>query len=435
MTPATANAPEVSAAVTPSRERGPSPRPIPEVSETVRADLSRAALPAIDRWTADLTVLDITKWFGETSGGVKTYLREKARYVSARETLRHVLVVPGPFDGYALGAGVRTYRLRGPRIPTQTAYRFLFATRTTRRIVRHERPDLIEVGSPFFVPWVTALAARGLGIPLVAFHHTSLAGMPQGAHAPSWGRRARLRLTGAYLRRLNRLFATTIVASDFAAGELHQVGIDRVTRVPLGVDLAHFHPSRRDLRRATRRRFALSEDRPLVLYVGRLAPEKSLEVALDAWPAVARATGAQLVIVGAGAAERALKQRATGEAVTWIPFLSDREMVARLHAAADVYLSPGAVETFGLSALEAMASGVPVVTAAQGGGWELVQRSQAGVGYEPGSPGDAARALLEVLGHDPRILGARGRAYAEREHGWSTVLDRLFDTYREVLAR
>ena len=121
--------------------------------------------------------------------------------------------------------------------------------------------------------------------------------------------------------------------------------------------------------------------------------------------------------------------------VTWLPFVADREMVARLHACADVYVSPGAVETFGLSALEALASGVPVVSAAHGGGWELVQRSKAGVGYEPGSSGDATRALLDALTPDGGVRGALGRAYAEREHGWNTVLDRLFAVYREVLHR
>jgi alpha-1,6-mannosyltransferase len=348
---------------------------------------------------------------------VRTYLTEKARYVSECATLRGVLVVPGPFDGYALGDGVRTYRLHGPRIPTQTAYRFLFATRSTRRIVEHERPDLIEVGSPFFVPWVTALASRRVRTPMVAFHHTSLAGVPTSLAMRSGTRALSLLLAGAYLRRLNRLFRTTIVASDYAAGELQRLGIERTSRVSLGVDLEHFHPRRREWRDRTRRRFGLPTDRPLVLYIGRLAPEKSLEVVLDAWRAVSRQTGARLVIAGAG------------------PYVGEREMVARLHACADVYVSPGPVETFGLSTLEAMASGVPVVTAAHGGAWELVQRSQAGVGYEPGNAGDAARALTAMLTGDGPALGALGRAYAEREHGWHTVFDRLFAVYREVLQR
>lgn len=424
--PARATAPGVAARPMPARG-------VPAIAETRRLALARAALPPNDRPDASLTVLDITKWFGETSGGVRTYLGEKARYVAARGALRHVLVVPGPFDGVAPGDGVRTYRLRGPLIPTQTAYRFLFATRTTRRVLEHERPDLVEVGSPFFVPWVTALATRRLRAPMVAFHHSSLAAVGTSAGLRGHPARVWLRLTGAYLRRLNRLFRTTIVASDFAARELASLGIARVTHVPLGVDLGHFHPRRRDDRQRTRRRLGIAQDRPMVLYVGRLAREKRLDVALAAWPEVVRRTGAQLVIAGAGPEEEALRRGGESDHVTWLPYQGDREQVARLHAAADLYLSTGDRETFGLAALEAMASGTPVVSAAQGGGWELVQRSGAGGGYEPGSPRDLARAVTTALDGDLHTSGACARAYAEREHGWDAVLDRLFDVYREVL--
>ena len=416
------------------REAAPTPTVLlPAVAETTRLPLARAALPARDRPQATLTVLDITKWVGEGSGGVRTYLGEKARHVAAHDALRHVLVAPGPFDGVALGDGVRTYRLRGPLIPTQTAYRFLLATRTTRRVLEHERPDIIEVGSPFFVPWVTALAARRLGAPMVAFHHTSLAALPGSLALRRMARGAWHGAVGRYLRLLNRLFRTTIVASAFAADELRRLGIERVSLVPLGVDLAQFHPSRRAARARTRHRFGLPLDRPVVLYVGRLAREKRLEVVLDGWCEVERATGARLVIAGAGAEERALRLRRPEASVTWLPFQGDRDAVARLHGAADAYLSPGETETFGLAALEAMASGVPVVTPAAGGGWELVQRADAGVGYAPGAPRDMARAVIEALGADREAMGQRGRAHAEREHGWSTVFDRLFTLYREVL--
>lgn len=407
--------------------------PIPAIAETTRLRLDRARLPEIDRPTATLAVLDITKWFAEGSGGVRTYLGEKARYVLARESLRHVVVVPGPFDGVALGAGVRTYRLRGPLIPTQSAYRFLLATRTTRRVLEHERPDIIEVGSPFLIPWVTAIAARRLRAPMVAFHHTSLAGMPHSLALRRVVGRAWSRLTGGYLRQLNRLFRTTIVASAYAADELRRIGIDRVTHIPLGVDLAHFHPARRGARDRTRQRFGLPVDRPLVLYVGRLAREKRLDVALDGWREVERETGAHLVVVGTGREARALRARRAGAAVTWLPFQEDRDVVARLYGAADAYLSPGETETFGLAALEAMASGLPVATPASGGGWELVRHANAGVGFEPGDPRDMARAVIEALGQEGEGMGRRGRAHAEREHAWGTVFDRLFARYLEVL--
>lgn len=395
-------------------------------------DLARDPLPANLRPGAELGVLDITKWFGEQSGGVKTYLTEKARYVAADPRHRQVLVIPGAHDAVTVTPGVTTYRLRGPRIPTQTHYRFLLAPRTTRRIFQHERPHLIEVGSPLFVPWVTRVAARGLGIPLVTFYHTSLPGTLASLGVAAGKGRLWRQLIGAYARRLDALFARTIVASEAAARELEGMGVANTARVPLGVDLERFYPARKAQRESTLRRLGLPTDRPIGLYVGRLAAEKRLDVLLDAWVNVERACGAHLVIAGGGAQEDALKARCIARQVSWLPYQHDREMVARLHAAADIYVSPGDVETFGLSALEALASGTPVAASAAGAVAELVTASRAGQVFEPGSPGDCARAIRQLLASEPAMLRLRARAYAEREHDWGIVFDRLFTLYRTV---
>ncbi len=212
-------------------------------------DISRIALPPPQRCDASLSVLDITKWFGETSGGVRTYLLQKANYVEARVRLRQVLVIPGARDSVTGGSGVRCYRLRGPKIPTQRPYRFMLATRSIRRIVEHERPDVIEVGSPFLVPWITHRAARRCDIPLVAFYHSnfprSICAFPERARGM---RRQGHDLAWRYVRKLDQLFETTIVASRFAGSDLQCHGVERITHVPLGVDLEHFHPPQAQLR-------------------------------------------------------------------------------------------------------------------------------------------------------------------------------------------
>src|SRR5579862_975961 len=140
---------------------------------TSRLDLSAMTLPPPVRASARLSVLDITEFYGDTTGGVRTYLREKAQYVEAHPQYRHVLVLPGSRDALTQSDGVRCYRLQGPRVPKQEPYRFMLATRTNRRIALHEHPDIIEVGSPGFVPWIVRLAARGLDSRVVAFYHSN----------------------------------------------------------------------------------------------------------------------------------------------------------------------------------------------------------------------------------------------------------------------
>ena len=327
-------------------------------------DIARIDLPPRLRPASSVGVLDITEFFGDTTGGVRTYLLEKAKYVQRHSSLRQVLVVPGARDEILEAGGVRCYRLHGPSIPTQKPYRFMLATRSTGRIVAHERPDLIEVGSAWCAPWLVHLATRGLRVPAVWFYHSNfpriIAPRP---HAAGWGRLTASALAWRYVRRLGGMVQATIAPCRTVARELESAGVENVVHVPLGVDLERFHPARRDRAVETRRRFGLPEG-PLALYVGRLAAEKDLDLLLEGWLDVERRTGARLVLVGSGPAARSLRRKKGGLRAVWLPYERDRDLLADLYAAVDLVVAPGSAETFGLAALEAMACGTPVVASA-----------------------------------------------------------------------
>jgi alpha-1,6-mannosyltransferase len=397
-------------------------------------DISRSSLPQRLR-PAALGVLDISEFFGETTGGVRTYLLQKARYVEARPELRQVLIVPGARDSIHQAEGVRCYRLHGPSVPTQKPYRFMLATRSTSRIVAHERPDLIEVGSAWCAPWLVHLATRRLEVPTVWFYHSNFPRViaPWPAKAGTV-RRTASGLAWRYVRRLSRLVNATLAPSDFVAGELEREGVERVRRVTLGVDLDRFHPDRRACAADTRRSFGLP-DGPLALFVGRFAREKELDLLLTAWPRVEQRSGARLVLIGDGPSRLRLQRRPGSERFFWLPFERNRERLADLLAAVDLYVSPCSLETFGLSALEAIASGTPILSANRGGVAETVARSGAGAHFRSGDPGSLAETAVELFSGNLQAHARRGRHYAETYHGWDTVLDRLFDVYRGILNR
>lgn len=396
-------------------------------------DISRIALPSRLRPNA-FGVLDISEFFGETTGGVRTYLLQKARYVESRPDLRQVLVVPGAHDSIQETSGVRCYRLHGPSIPTQKPYRFMLATRSTSRIVAHERPDLIEVGSAWCAPWLVHLATRRLKVPAVWFYHSNfpriIAPRPKSAGLLRGGAIA---LAWRYVRRLGRLVHATIAPSETVARELRAAGVENVVCVPLGVDLERFNPVRRTYSAETRRRLGLPAGQ-LGMYVGRIAAEKDLDVLLRGWRQVERRTGARLVIVGDGPARRGLKVSPGGDRVIWLPYQRDRDELADLYAAVDLAVAPGPAETFGLAALEAMASGNPVLSVDQGGVAETVTRSGAGMLYRSGDSSHLAEMAERILDTDLRSLGNAARRFAESHHSWDTVFDRLFATYRRVIA-
>jgi glycosyltransferase involved in cell wall biosynthesis len=245
-------------------------------------------------------------------------------------------------------------------------------------------------------------------------------------------RRAAAEFAWRYVRRLGRMVRATLAPSAFVAGELERAGVERVVRISLGVDLELFHPNRRQAAAATRRRAGLPEG-PLAIFVGRFAVEKEIEVLLSAWPEVERRTGARLALLGDGPARARLQRRRGSDRVYWLPYERDRDRLADLLAAADLYVAPCSIETFGLSALEALASGTPVLSADRGGVAESVAASGGGAVFRSGDPGSLAEVAVQLLGGDLPTLGARGRLHAERHHGWDAVLDGLFEVYAKIL--
>jgi len=415
------------------------PSPVPSgpwmARPAQRPRIRDVVLPARSRPLAEMRVLDVTEWYGSTSGGIRTYLNEKSAYVHARPSLHQIMVVPGPEDLIDDQVGVRRYFVKGPRIPRHAPYRLMLSTATIERIVRHEQPHLIEVGSPFIVPWLVRNATQDLDIPLVYFHHSNVAtsklhGELRGAVTSGFTQA----LAGRYQRWLDELFPLTIAPSRSAMRELKMQGIHRVRHVPLGVDLELFTPARRAFQHVTRIRMALP-DTPLVGFVGRFAPEKQLMAVLDAWPHIERRTGARLVLVGAGPLEAKLRRHPYAPRVYFRPFEINRAQLANLYAALDLCLAPGPAETFGLAALEAMASGTPVLAPNCGAGAELVEASGGGRLFAFGDQASLIDEAAALLRDDLVMLGRRGRRYAEQEHAWHGTFDRLFAIYRELMTR
>jgi alpha-1,6-mannosyltransferase len=272
-------------------------------------------------------------------------------------------------------------------------------------------------------------------VPAVWLYHSNFprinAPRPRSA---AWARLTASALAWRYVRRLVGLVDATFAPCRAVARELESAGVDTVVHVPLGVDLERFNPSRRARAAESRRRFGLPEG-PLALYVGRLAAEKDLNLLLDGWLDVERRTGARLALVGAGPAAGSLRRSKGGSRAVWLPYERDRDLLADLYGAADLVVAPGSAETFGLAALEALASGVPVLSADRGGVAETVACSGAGRLYASGDVAHLTEQAIALLGEDLPALGRIGRRYAEEHHGWDAVLARLFQTYRRVLAR
>lgn len=402
-----------------------------QIEAATHAALRRSPSP-----TRALRVLDITDFYSETaSGGVRTYLRHKTEHLE-RAGVSHAVVVPGARTGMERLGATRLHRIRGPRVPASPAYRTLLSWEEVRRILEAERPDVIEVGSPFLVPRLVRRASGESRTPTVGFYHADVVrtfAEPYLRHPLLGPVREGLKVAARRLvRDVYRGFDATVAASPSVVRELEEYGVPHVVHIPLGVDRRRFRP-RGPGERVSRAEFGIPEGHPLGVYVGRFAPEKRLDVALDGHARIPLEGRPHLLLVGDGPERATLERRARDQAHLYVAsYQSSREAVARIYGAADFYLAAGPGETFGLSIAEALASGLPVVTVRRGAGPDRVAGGAVAEGYRHGDAADAARAiraLVERLGPE---LSRRARRHAESHYDWSWTFESLVSLYDRV---
>src|SRR5919106_142429 len=172
---------------------------------------------------------------------------------------------------------------------------------------------------------------------------------------------------------------------------------------------------------------------PLLALACRLSPEKQPLLAIDTLRTLRRrGVPAHLVIAGDGPEREVCERAAVGLPVKFTGFIAQREPLAELLASADVVLAPCPVETFGLSALEALASGTPVVGRRAGALPELLETGAGAVAY--GHPASFADAVVRTLAADARQRRSDARAHAER-FGWHVTIDRMLGVHRLAARR
>jgi alpha-1,6-mannosyltransferase len=227
-----------------------------------------------------------------------------------------------------------------------------------------------------------------------------------------------------YLRHVYAGFDLVLAPSRSMLGHLVDAGIDKASCQPLGVDTTVFHPSRASA--GWRGAHGLDADARVLVYAGRFASEKHLDVLADAVALL----GAPYVLVAIGAGP---SPPPAGERVRVVPFLSSVDELATALASADAFVHAGDQETFGLSALEALACSTPIVVPDADGlgeladaGSGLVVRERTGKAFA-----DAIAALFE-RDREAMRLSARARAEA---YDWDHVFGDLSGRYLRLLAR
>ena len=364
----------------------------------------------------------VTETFLPSVDGVVTRLAHGIDWLAAQG---HELAVVAPdlgvrdYDGApVLGVKAITwpvYRSRPWGTPSPKVARYLQAF----------KPDVVHVWQPDMIGLAAVQACTRLGLPLVTSYHTDTI-----AYLDYYGPLRTIKRPGTwYERRLHNQAPLTLATSRAMAQKLRERGVAHVAVLPRGVDLDARDP--RFASAAMRERLSGGHpERPLLLYVGRVAAEKNL-ASLE--PVMRRHPEWSLAVVGDGPALEPMRRLFAGTPTVFTGFLGGQELSSAF-ASADAFVFPSTTETLGLVILEAQASGIAVVAAASPATCEQIEDGVNGMVYDPDDPTALEQALERLLDSEPlrrRIADAGHQAALAQ--GWDRASAALLDAYRLVL--
>lgn len=362
-----------------------------------------------------------TETFLPATDGVVTRLRYTLEELSR---FGDEVLVFAPSGGPKSYAGARVYGVPGVPFPPYPEKKMCPPHPGIGRALRRFGPDLIHTVNPFILGVGGVYYAWRLGIPLVASYHTNLV-----TYAAYYGLGFTERLGWSYVRNLHNRAALNLCTSAATRDQLYEQGIKRIRIWPQGVDARRFHPDRA----SKEWRVRLSGGHPdekILLYVGRLAPEKDigrLRTVLQELP------GTRLAIVGDGPARKALEKEFQGAPTHFTGLLTGDDLAAA-YASSDLFLFPSTTETLGMAMIEGLASGLPVVAARAGAAHEVLSEEETGLLYEPGSEGELVATVRRILDDDAlRQSMSRGARAAAEERGWEASTAALRSYYKEAL--
>ncbi len=285
------------------------------------------------------------------------------------------------------------------------------------RVLRDFRPDVVHLASPALLGYGGLHAARFLGIPTVAVFQTDIAGFAQ-----SYGVGMMTKTAWAWNRHLHSRADRTLAPSSATMEDLVTHRIPRVYKWGRGVDVTGFAPSARSA--ALREQWS-PQGKPVVGFVGRLAPEKHVE----RLAALAHRDDLQLVVVGDGIDQAKLEKLLPTAVFTGALYGQE---LATAYASMDVFVHPGEHETFCQAVQEAMASGLPVIAPDAGGQRDLVTPMHTGLLLPvPDFEASLPAAVDHLLAERSRYSVAARRSVLGRT--WPAVCDELLGHYAAVL--
>ncbi len=372
-------------------------------------------------------------------GGIARHVEELSEALASKGHEVHVITADHPnTPEYEQRKGVHIHRVKSDGAPATDFVTWIHhlnwgMAQLAIRLHLAQPFDLVHAHD-WLVAQSAVLLKKSFGIPLVGTIHATESGRNHGIHTPmqSYIHHQEWFLTYESYR--------VIVCSDYMyreVRELFAVPEDKLDIRPNGIDYHKFEFPFEN-RQAFRRQFAMDHEK-VVMFVGRMVPEKGAQVLIEAAPRIlAQEPDAKFVIVGKGGFLSDLKRRAAelrlGSKILFTGYVDD-DTLLRIYRTADAAVVPSLYEPFGIVALEGMAAKVPTIVAETGGLGEIIDHPRTGITTFAGKPESLAWGILEVLRHPEQADRMAGNAYQKvlDVFNWQVISDQTLKTYDAVL--
>lgn len=380
-----------------------------------------------------MKLCDLALFSPETSSGVRTYISNKIHYIHRRrDSIQHVLIVPGQEDRVCIEGSTKVITVRG--VPCfYPGLRIAINIGKIADIIEREAPDLIEVNCQYTLPLAAFLATQRRRTPIVGVYHTDVPACVRHMTVNAGATMSVLleKMTALYIGAIYRHCTMTVILNSTMRDRMDQLGVPEVCYLPCGVDVKTFNPQRSDP--AFRSGHGIGSDQIILLYAGRLSVEKELNVLLAAHACLCPERFVLLIAGDGPQTDLVRKHAATHRAVRYLGHFDDPAELAVVYASSDMFVIPGRYETFGMATLEAIASGLAVV-GIQGSGTAGIVPKEVGVLTSAGDSGEMAAGITTVAQWPRERVRNVSSSFASQNYAWDSVLDEYFKLYRRLVA-
>ncbi|KAB8129362.1 glycosyltransferase family 1 protein [Gracilibacillus oryzae] len=366
-----------------------------------------------------MKILVITETFLPSTDGVVTRLTNSIRYFLKSG---HQVQIIAPDLGVYEFEGAKVIGAKATRLFFYRSKQFALPSSKVKQMIQSYDPDVIHVVNPALLGASGVYYAKKLGYPLLASYHTQVPKYADYYHLSIFKG-----LLWWYFRKLHNMADLNLCTSQVVHQELVEQGFNNIHVWKRGVDTTLYHP--RHYNDSMREKLTNGEvNKKLLLYVGRLAPEKEIEKIRNLLEASDQFV---LAIVGDGPHREVLETHFQGTNTVFTGYMHGQEL-ASAYASSDVFVFPSTTETLGLVITEAMASGLPIVAAKSGPTCEQIDDGQTGLLYDQHIDGDFTRTILQFEDETLRKRLAKKARDEIADMGWDAQSKQVLDFYHEL---